>query len=347
MKVFKDKVGEISSSFIVGFIITLAAGIILLSIFYQIDFGSEIDDQTCHESVILRGSLPSIGEVQSFIPLKCKTEKFCISGNKKDKCDEEYSGSKDVNVVKVNNDLDISKFLSKEVVDCWVMLGEGKVSLYSPSIAKKLGAGTVSSSCVICSRIAYDESSLSEKNVKIEDVDVWRYMKSHKMPLKDVSYYDFLAEDGTKVSIKGVPDYKLQESNKKGNNVESKLGDYEDSKNIDDELAVVFMQVSTVKHKEAFKNAVTGAGALWGVSAYLAPVKTIVGTIKNAPVIAVIAGVLLGAQQLNVARNNAIAYSYCSDVKIGSEDGMSCSTVRTVKYDVKALSKICGSIESL
>ena len=87
--------------------------------------------------------------MKNVVPLKCATEKVCISDKSKGECSE-FETTKGITKVKVEKVADVEKLVSQKMVDCWTMMGEGKVSIFSPWVAQTYGIGEIYPSCVIC-----------------------------------------------------------------------------------------------------------------------------------------------------------------------------------------------------
>jgi hypothetical protein len=113
--------------------------------------------------------------------------------------------------IRVKNEQQIEKYLSDGIIDCWKMMGEGKVSIFSQWVAETYSLGSVYPTCVICARIAFNETSLNKARVNLSDVDPVRYMLSHKIPNSDQSYFEYFAgKDG---KLKAPPSLNLIKSN--------------------------------------------------------------------------------------------------------------------------------------
>lgn len=350
------KKGEITNEQIIGIVILLIGVGIILWVYFTINWTGTVDDSVCHESVVLRGTLPSIAEIQNIAPLKCKTDKICVSGEAGGKCGE-YSGAKEVTPFKAEEINDINRAVSQEVVSCWQMMGEGKLSLFDPTFVGQVGGGRVYSSCVICSRVAFDEESLKSQGIDLTKLDVNQYMRSHKMPTKNSSYYDYLAGENGKVEIGNnlVSVNNVEVTNEKDKTTSPEQGTValepvaQTNGNIDEEVAILFMQVSAKKGTVVFGNTMKSLGVVWGASFYVNPIKTLTATgsaLVN-PYTYAIAGTVLGAQQINAWANRNVAAGYCGDVSYGNDARDGCSVVRVVKYNLEDLNKYCGRIESI
>ena len=79
VKKWMNKKGELTTGQIISIVLVLLGFAILLFVWWQLNWTGKIDRDTCHTSVVFRATLPSIGGVQEYVPLKCKAEKVCIS----------------------------------------------------------------------------------------------------------------------------------------------------------------------------------------------------------------------------------------------------------------------------
>ncbi len=362
MKKELNKKGEMTSKMLITIILLITGFVILLFVYLQIAEG-DIDREVCHQSVILRATIPNIA--QSFIPLKCKTAKICVKGDKffdRGKCEEEFGDIKGISKVKVDKVEQIEKVISQEIIDCWTMMGEGKVSLFQQYWAENYGIGGVYPTCVICSRIAFDEESLEK--IDLSKVDVIEYMKANKIPNGKETYYDYLSGEEGKISIKegllNVKDIKEEvKDNTKTLKADSKDSVDVEEQNLEvvkinhaDEIAVLFMQISAPSHGDSVLNlgkTVLGVGVVggyfFGPSVMLKGIRAI--GLKGGLITIAAAIVGVGAQQLNVAYQRSITSGYCGDISTGTEARNGCSVVRTVNYNVEDIKQYCSVIESI
>ena len=185
------KKGEISASMAVGVILLVVAFGIGLLFYNQIVWKEKIDREACFNSVVNRALIPSDTPADKMVQLKCKTEKICITaGLIGGKC-AEYEGLKGITKIKIKSVSDIEKAIAQSIVDCWGMMGEGRVSLFSQYFAKLYGIGSVYPTCVICSRVAFDMGGLAKAGItaeKMTTMDVDKYMSTHLVPGRNITY---------------------------------------------------------------------------------------------------------------------------------------------------------------
>ena len=344
-------------SVIVVMIIIVIGFAILLFFYSQIAWTGNIDRSVCHQSVIYRAILPEFANAKDFVPLKCRTEKICITSSFLGKC-KEFEGAKRVTRVKVNDIQDVEQIISQEILSCWKTMGEGQLSLFSNGILlDNFGLGEIKSSCVICSRIAFDEDNLKKANIDKNKVDVFKYMISHKVPNEEISYYEKIL--GNKGSLS------INDANRNENNLNKGFENYKAMNNEElfvpsisssDELSILFMQVTSTKWQDIVVGdlALLGIGSLgYNYAGSYIP-KTISGSkifsgatslAIRVAVVAAIAGVAIQAN--SYWENKGITAGYCGDVKVGEDAQKGCSVVRTMNYNVNDISQFCGKIESI
>jgi hypothetical protein len=368
------KKGELTSTMVVGIILALLAFGVLIAVFYQISWTGVADRETCHQSVVIRGSIPVAAE--SLVPLKCKTTKNCITsglfGGKCDDVGEPFYNTKSINKVKVKDTTQIEKFIAMEAVDCWTMMGEGKLSIFSQFWAQTFGIGTVYPSCVICSRIAFDNK------LGVEDLDkmnVWKYMDTHKIPDGEISYLNFFSGgkgnapltvssslkvpvldekvvDGTKVLIPPKEDDKGEYTTGVDTINKSKVEDLTLYQKDNPEIAVLFMQISAPDHVGSALNVGKAALGIGGAGGYFFGAGALVKTAKFIGVkggLITLAAIAIGmtVQQFNVMANRDVAAGYCGDMSVAGDSRNGCSVVRVVNYNLEDISGYCQVIESI
>jgi len=195
MKV-KNKKAAISVEFIIILVILVVSFAVILLFYYAFDWKGGIDKEACHQSVIYKATVPDLLEKKAIeIPLNCQTEKICISeSSKKGACDGDYLGEKyeiinlkETDENKRNNE--INQIIADKLYDCWWMMGQGKVQLYSRDFSQK-------KTCVICTRIAFSKE-LQDKTEKIPGL--LRYLSSpyNKIPNSEQTYWMFLTNSNS------------------------------------------------------------------------------------------------------------------------------------------------------
>lgn len=352
-----SKRGEISSGEIVGIILAIAALLIALVFLGLFKDTVDADDEACRLSVLARATTPS--SVQQAVPLKCVTDKICISDNG-EKCDE-FIGEKNVEDIKLSGTPEekaqqIAKVSAEAFYSCWTIMGQGKLDLFG-TYRKSFGFSN-GNTCVVCSRIAFagvDDSVLGNVNVQ-------RYMENTVVPNSDRTYVQLLGDD---VNSKTFSSFKALDSN---------LHPQEDEKSkglltvTNPQTAILFSQVKQPKWQDALKNAgYVAAGTAVGGTALLSGVGSIpvIGTRTVGLVLrtaaspyvigaAVVGGTIgTGLLGYNAYRNQQATAAFCgkfttslSDDQLAENGGDSgCSLVQAVPYSVQNVNAMCDSIQ--
>ncbi|MEK6917535.1 MAG: hypothetical protein AABW51_01165 [Nanoarchaeota archaeon] len=187
IKLIKRKKGEEpTSNTLRNTIIVIIGFALILFLLYRLAFSQQIDRSTCHLSVIERGSLPDTLNIKDLIPLKCETRKICVTDKLIGKGDCEKELGANFDTVRVSSDKikmqeDMNKVLAQEQADCWSMMGEGKIQVFTRGAQNK-------NRCVVCSRISFD-NSVTEKNKEIQGFG--KYMISNSVPNQNISYWNY------------------------------------------------------------------------------------------------------------------------------------------------------------
>jgi len=366
MKKIKKK-GDLPSGFVVIVVLLVIGFVILLYFLFKFLWTPTVNNEVCHQSVIIRGTAASVSLLaEDYVPLKCQTAKYCITTKLigKGNC-EEFKGES-YSSVRVKNVEDIDQFISREILGCWKMMGEGRLSLFTQYLAKKYGVfGTVYPTCVFCSRIAFDKESL--KGMDLSGINLLDYMSKHKPPESDLTYSKYFGESKAGISfnfqnaISGITvdnNGMITAVETKGAQLELTALSGEDIKKLeakdiyDKELTVMFMQISAPGYWESAKNIFKDAGFTAAGTVLILPVfkifKTVVGIVGKGGAITL--GLLAAGavyQVGSVAHNRAVTATYCGDVSAPGEARNGCSAVRTVNYDVNSISQYCSEIESM
>jgi hypothetical protein len=364
------KKGEVSTSFVVGIILLLIGFVLVLAVFSQIAFNETNAINVCHSSVILRATSP-IDSLKNYVPLNCYTKKVCLStllGGKCNEGQESFAGEKSITKIRIdtsdaeNAKLQIEKAIAREALECWTMMGEGKVGVFNEEWYGDYGFGETKSSCVICSRIDVDKSLVDawQKDLAVlSKADPFEYMRTHKAPNTQISYLDAISGDnfgngfaygGGEVNLEGLDSNYF--SNVNINEIKSKLSEQEKNQKDFEELAVIFMQVKTESIGDVAENWGQTLLLAGSTSALFAPKFTLTSLFsitKTAivywPVTLAVVAIGGGAITLNTWNNQAITSSYCGDISFGAQSEKGCSVLRVVKYNIDEISKFCGAID--
>ncbi len=357
----KDKKAMMTVNQIISIVLIVVGFGILLIFLVRIDWGQSTDRSVCHESVILRATIPDA--LSSYAPLRCKTIKYCISDKNifqgKADCSKDFGNIKDFTTVKVKTTNDIEQFYAQEILECWSMMGEGKVSLFTEGVT--LIEKKAYPSCVICSRIAFDKNL---DNDLLKQIDLPLYLSTHKAPGKEYTYAQYLQGESNLIGIgdnlggKSSLDQaieKLRDSEKKTISIgeeDVEIGVLKEDDSVEElreENAILFMQINALKPKEVFTKDLQNTGLAFGGSFAFSPKATaaFIGKTITSKIAWFLAAGFLTYEQGMVAYNRAIAAGYCSDALTGPEARGGCSVVRTTDYNVKGISSYCENIESI
>ncbi|MGV8152378.1 MAG: hypothetical protein ACP5OG_04805 [Candidatus Nanoarchaeia archaeon] len=257
MKKKINKNAELTSTQIVLLLVLVLGFAICLYFIINYFWTPEIDKQACHESAVLKATIPDInGEKAIPLPLNCETEKICITQNLilNGDCSEEFANEKYSTVRITSNkdkqDNEINAIIAEKVKDCWWMMGEGKLQIHSRYLDFKIGKV-----CNICTRIAFSEELKKEKKSVNGFVN---YLMTHEIE-KDKTYWNYIT-DTTGAHISGY--------------------DYEKDKLDLTQTAIVFQEISKGALNEWFPFVGGASGILSGAAtgAYIGSVVPIVGT---------------------------------------------------------------------
>ena len=352
-------------------VIALICVVVLFFFWKQINWTGLADRGACHESVVIRGGLPSL--VQGGVPLRCQTDKICITGEMFGGECEDFKGQKGVTKVKVKNIDQVQKVIAGNIVDCWEMMGEGKLSLFEKTAVVNYGVpletsatspvlvkvGFVEPRCVICTRVAFDTKSLTDKEIDLSKMDVSKYMRTHKVAGDKLTYAQKIGYDASNLAQVSTQDFKYEVAEQDGvKTINSPLdkvmpsdiaAQATDTELQSSEMAIVFMQIAAPKHAKVFDNTLALAGVGVGTSFAVSPWKAPVAVIKTVlnPKFWVLTAIAGAYQHTSVAYNRAVSSRYCGDVTAGDTALDGCSVIRTVNYDAKGIGEYCSKIDSV
>jgi hypothetical protein len=318
------KKGEISSSVVVGMILLLAGAVLILIIYATIDWTGETNRGVCEASVVMRGAVPSFGDAKSMIPLSCKTQKICITASagllakitgKEGKCEDYYKDLSDVVLVKVDTLEEVERYISQQMVECWQMMGEGKLSLYSNYLGDIINIG-VEPDCFICNQIAFDKSL--EKGVSLEYLDILDYMVGHKYPGMEKSYFEYLGGKVTAGENKDVED--IDELIKRRTGREKAILENQEARESREPLVILFSQIFS---KEGIAGDL-GEESDWWIRP-LDGIRSLDGTYYN----------------------RYLVSGYCGAVTSGKGAEQGCSMIQILPYKAEELAKKCGYFEGV
>ena len=347
-----NKRGELTSSQIIGLVLAIVGLVIVLLFFTVIDFSEGTDDEICRLSVLTRATASSsIEGGGGFVPLKCKTDKICLTDGKGE-CADSFAGE-DPLVVKLKGSDEekirkIEEVSANEMFDCWSIMGEGKLDLFS-NIKSSYGINPADSTCVICSRVAVDKGV----NVTVlNEIDINKYMRDNQVPGSSKTYLQTLGGDTqlnsyVKFDLDGFNEFDYKKFEKEDDLEEIMVGD-----NPTREIAFVFMQIRAEDWPIILKNMGLAGATLAGGTFFTPVIGTIAKRVIFTPAGAVIAVIGAGAVATfgvyNAERGQTAAASYCGEFT--STEGVEklrqgCSSVQVLSYNVGNINSLCGSIQ--
>jgi len=316
---------------IIGLIVGLAA-------IYLLDLRGEADDKACRMSVLARSGVSSVlpTATQGFIPLRCTTDKICITDSKKNQCSQ-FAGEEGVKYVEIDK-IDASRkkpeLAANEIVktnveamyDCWNLMGQGKLDIFPGTEADLFATFTGNTwtikypTCFICSRVAISKSLTDNKlyfeKVK-ENIDTKSFMEKNRPDSSLKSYSELFGAGG------------------------SYLGDYVRGKELlSSQSAIIFTQIITPGDTlKTFFGASAGTGlALSAGSGWLGFGKAVISKVGASAVAA--ASVLSGlVAALSLSESQDYSAGVCGDLSSNKESArQGCSFVG--KYDYNEAAKI-------
>lgn len=338
------KRGALTSTQII-MIVLAVAGFVIILIFFSIIFQNDGTAQklACEESVLVRATVPDA--IQSGIPLNCRTEKLCVTNSLFGSC-EQFTGE-DVSEIRSGGNLDdlgdrlkirtdIEEILANSMLDCWNMVGRGEWDIFG-SAFEELGFDEQEASCIICSRIAFDESLV--KSGVIGEVNLNSYLLSNNVGDTGKNYIEFFTNGETNAFPAQVDLDLLDTDTSYQDNSETFEGTSDGN-----QLAVVFAQ-----------NKPTGLGDVltnWGVILLGKRVAgpslkgVIPGSVRK--YFLLVEGGIVAAAAVNTVSNQRAAALYCGDV-VGTKDNLKkgCSLLQVVEYNPQDVNKLCTTIQSL
>lgn len=166
-------------------IISLALGLIVLAlalffIFREYFSQSEIDWETCRQSVVLRGLSPEtwFTSTKDLSALKCKTQAINIDYKDKIKAERE---------------------IAEAIAGCWYMVGGGEFRVFPKSTV--FPGGVRPSSCIYCARIHIDDKV---KNFYREnEINILEGLNM-KMPGGTKTYMELLNPEEGKKALRNI-----------------------------------------------------------------------------------------------------------------------------------------------
>lgn len=202
-----NKKGEMTKEQLIATIFIVIAVAFLIIFIVRASLGSEIDRDTCHESIILRSSF-NLGPLElskKAVPLKCATEKICLTMSGED-CGA-YAGYDKTNPpvkVKLSSDKteamkQIEESLANALYDCHAILGEGKLDFANHDFYSN-------NYCLICARIALDEKARQVFSDGLRYDEFYQYLARKAIP-NDAQKRSYLQYLYPGLEVKDLPTF--------------------------------------------------------------------------------------------------------------------------------------------
>jgi hypothetical protein len=156
--IFKNLKGELTSNQLIAIIILIISFSIILIFIFTWDFEETIDEETCRNSIVMRGAIPVF---KDSVQIKCKTKNLCFSMG--GEC--EFSDSSKI-VVEGENSL--VREIGELIYSCWNINGQGKIDYSSGDY------------CNICYRIRFDDKIREESPDGIAYEGIYSYLMNFK-----------------------------------------------------------------------------------------------------------------------------------------------------------------------
>ena len=175
----KNKKGAISVKFLIGIVILVISFAVILLFWSSFNWSGSIDKEACHQSVIYRATFNTdiLEPGRENIPLKCKTEKLCLTASG-DKCEAilgEASKNNPITKVSIDDKKEVMDSMADSLFDCHSMLGEGKLNFMPHDFA------TSSSYCLMCSRVVLDAEAKDKVN-DISYIEFYKHLEEKRTP---------------------------------------------------------------------------------------------------------------------------------------------------------------------
>tara|TARA_Y100000310_G_scaffold343846_1_gene453460 strand:- start:2210 stop:2899 length:690 start_codon:yes stop_codon:yes gene_type:complete len=163
-----EKKGELTSKQLITIIILVVSFAIIIAFFFMLNFRGQIDQESCRNSVMMKGAIPIF---KGIVSLKCKTQDICLSMGGDCERGEE---------IKVDSETELYKEMADLMADCWWMMGEGKVNY---------GKG-----CAVCYKVYFDDGIKAYEPFKkkggIPYSELYQYM-SKNIVSEEKSYLNY------------------------------------------------------------------------------------------------------------------------------------------------------------
>lgn len=339
--------GDVSALQVVTFLLALTGFVILLTFVYYLYENNSTSQSVCELSVLTRASSPS-KSLQALVPLKCETQKICLTrGFIGDSCTQ-FAGEKNVATIRLTgNAPELKQQLESLIADhmyyCWTMMKQGKLDLFG-DFATEYGLDTSAPTCVVCDRIALSAGAAADLEVRkaLEQLDVQEYMRTKQVAGGSKTYLQAFT-DTTTSSFARAEDVHFAESG-------SVKGAPDEVPGVtDNQIAIVFSQIKTQNAADVLTSlgsAATGAAFLIpGKGRVLSALYLGPQAIVTVPLTTIAAGGAAYQVYLHVKEGQNVAAGYCGSFTSNQKSTEGCSLVQAVNYNVNSINALCPSIQ--
>lgn len=335
------KRGGVDVYFIIPLIAAVVGFGIILYFIMQLQLGGYAEDEVCKLSVLGRATSPDISK--GGVPLKCTTKKICLT--KGGDCSNNFAGEKTENFKISGNGEEAAKQIAKisadAMLDCWRMMGEGKLDLFG-GFSESLLLDKKKPVCVICSRIAIDASISKEV---LEKVNINSYMENNNVDELGANYISAFTSGGSVNYAKKniVQDNAFGELKDASGKVVSFNKNPENR-----EMAIVFSQIKSDKYEEILDSIFKYGGTVAGLT-FLSPIggaaRYIFLNPYGAGLVAVGTAGYAGYGAYNIWQGQLAAVGHCGDFVTNDEASKGCSLMQGINYNVKDINAVCPQIQ--
>lgn len=256
-----------TSWYVISMILAILALAIFALIIYAFPWSETSNRELCHESVLLKATMPDylLVSPKDAISVRCKSKKICVTSKSfgKGECTTLQGDYTTMRVSGNDNEVKekIQMFLAREMADCWNMMGQGNLEIFTREKSWTIDAF---SQGVICSRIEFDKEFLRKYDDMSKNfTGLSRYMITHKVPENNVSYMDYLMSGADGVASEAYFGNILNPS-KEGNIANH--GDQIDSIDLSTPKVIFYVEATKSRAEQMWSS--TGVGIAGGAIGY-------------------------------------------------------------------------------
>jgi len=288
-----------------------------------------------------------------FVPLNCKTQKFCITSKLWGEDCPQFLGE-DYEKIKIDGNFDdpedrlrmiaeIEGEMAEKMLDCWSMTGKGGKDVFGDA-ARLLGFGVQEPNCIICSRVGLAKD-VTDAGIQSQ-INLAQYLASYPVPYSNYANYIEAFTNGETSTYPRIGDLDRGFAEIVGS--VSTLEDEEDrvaaSKDLNedisggsgDQVAMIFAQ----NRPSNWENTATSWLGITTGGVVMVPW----GWPK---VIALVGGVGIGAvASASTWQNQRAAAAYCGDIITQSDEGTTtktgCSIIQAIDYNPGDINALCN-----